>query len=121
MLICDSTILLLHLQEMYKILFENMKNSKRVCSGNTTIKNCRQTRDTARKSHTPITRHQEDKLGIATNQDGCKNRMDTNEDWKFSQVSYFVHFLWLEICKLYYLTDPRCQSPSAFVYGIKHF
>ena len=33
---------------------------------NTTITNCRQTRGTARKSHTAITRHQEDKLNKAT-------------------------------------------------------
>ena len=38
------------------------KNSKWVWSGNTTITNCRQSRGTARKSHSTITRHQEDKL-----------------------------------------------------------
>ena len=40
--------------------------SKLVWPGNTTITNCRQTHDTARKSHTTITRHQEDKLSKAT-------------------------------------------------------
>ena len=39
-----------------------MKNSKWVCSGNTTITNCREPRGTARKSRSTITRHQEDKL-----------------------------------------------------------
>ena len=38
------------------------KNSKWVWSGNTTITNSRQIQGTARKSHTTITRHQEDKL-----------------------------------------------------------
>ena len=42
------------------------KNSKRVWSGNTTNTNCRQTHGTARKSHTTITRHQEDKLSKVT-------------------------------------------------------
>ena len=32
-----------------------------VCSGNTTVTNCRQTGDTVMKSHTTITRHQRDK------------------------------------------------------------
>ena len=39
-----------------------INNSRRVWSGNTTITNWRQTHGTARKSHTTITRHQEDKL-----------------------------------------------------------
>ena len=43
-----------------------MKNSKRVRSGNNTITNCRQTHGTAMKSHTTITRYQEDKLSKAT-------------------------------------------------------
>ena len=42
------------------------KNSKWVRSGNTTITNCRQTHGTARKRHTTITRHQEDRLSKAT-------------------------------------------------------
>ena len=41
------------------------KNSKWVWSGKNTITNCRQTHGTARKSHTTITRHQEDKLSKA--------------------------------------------------------
>ena len=40
--------------------------SEWVWSGNTTIKNCRQTRDNVKKSHTTITRHQEDKQSKAT-------------------------------------------------------
>ena len=43
-----------------------IKNSKWVWSGNTTIPNCRQPLGTARKSHSTITRHQEDKLSKAT-------------------------------------------------------
>ena len=39
---------------------------KWVWSGNTTITNRRQPHGTARKSHSTITRHQEDKLGKAT-------------------------------------------------------
>ena len=39
---------------------------KCVWSRNTTITNCRQTHGTARKSHTTITRHQEDKQSKAT-------------------------------------------------------
>ena len=42
------------------------ENSKWVWSGNTRITNCRQTHGTARKSHTAITRHQEDKLSKVT-------------------------------------------------------
>ena len=42
------------------------KKIKWVWSGNTTIKICRQTHGTARKSHTTITRHQEDKPSKAT-------------------------------------------------------
>ena len=42
----------------------NLKNSKWVWSGNTTITNCRQTHDTVRKSHITITTHQEDKLKL---------------------------------------------------------
>ena len=41
-------------------------NSKWIWSGNTTITNCRQTHGTARKRHTTISRHQEDKLSKAT-------------------------------------------------------
>ena len=37
-----------------------------VWSGNTTITNCRQARGIVRKSHTTITRHQEDKQSKAT-------------------------------------------------------
>ena len=47
-------------------MYSNITNSKWVWSGNTTITNWRQTRGTARKSHTAITRHQEDKLSKAT-------------------------------------------------------
>ena len=43
----------------------NIKNSKWVWSGNTTITNCRQPRGTARKSRSTITRHQQDKLSKA--------------------------------------------------------
>ena len=43
-----------------------VKNSKWVWSGNTTITNRKQTHGTARKSHTTITRHQEDKPSKAT-------------------------------------------------------
>ena len=39
----------------------DVKNSKSVWSGNTTITNRRQTNGTARKSHTTITRHQENR------------------------------------------------------------
>ena len=42
-----------------------LKNRKKVWSGNTTITNCRQTHETARKSLTSITRYQEDKLSKA--------------------------------------------------------
>ena len=42
------------------------KNSKLVWSGNTTITNHRQPHGTARKSHSTITRYQEDKLSKAT-------------------------------------------------------
>ena len=42
-----------------------LEAAKIVRSGNTTITNCRQTHGTARKSHTTITRHQEDKLSKA--------------------------------------------------------
>ena len=41
------------------------KNSKRVLSGSTTISNCRQPHATARKSHSTIKRHYEDKLSKA--------------------------------------------------------
>ena len=44
----------------------NVKNCKWVWSGNTTITNFRQPHGTARKSHSTITRHQEDKLSKAT-------------------------------------------------------
>ena len=47
-------------------LFLVFKSSEKVSEydlGNTTLINCIQTQDTARKSHTKITRHQEDKLG----------------------------------------------------------
>ena len=44
----------------------NAKNSKWVWSGNTTITNRRQPHGTARKSHSTIMRHQEDKLSKAT-------------------------------------------------------
>ena len=43
-----------------------IKTSKWVWSRNTTITNCRQTHGTAKKSHTTITRHQEDKLSKTT-------------------------------------------------------
>ena len=43
-----------------------MKNSKWVWSGNTTITNRRQPHDITRKSHSTITRHQEDKLSKAS-------------------------------------------------------
>ena len=43
-----------------------MMNSKRVWLGNTTITNCRRTHSIARKSHTKITRHQEDKQSKPT-------------------------------------------------------
>ena len=42
------------------------KNDKWVWSEYTTITNCRQTRVTARKSHTTVTRHQENNLSKAT-------------------------------------------------------
>ena len=42
------------------------KNSNWVWSGNTTIINRRQPNGTSRKSHSTITRHQEDKLSKAT-------------------------------------------------------
>ena len=45
----------------------HFKTSKWVWSGNTTITNRRQPCDTARKSRSTITRHQEDKLSKATN------------------------------------------------------
>ena len=51
--------------EMIAVSF-SIKNSKWVWSGNTTITNRRQPHGTARKSHSPITRHQEDKLSKAT-------------------------------------------------------
>ena len=44
----------------------SLKNSKWVWSGNTTITNRRQPHGTARKSHSTVTRHQEDKLSKAT-------------------------------------------------------
>ena len=43
-----------------------IKNSKWVWSGNTTITNCSQTHVIVRKSHTAITRHQEDIQSKAT-------------------------------------------------------
>ena len=43
-------------------LLSTNQNSKWVWSGNTTITNRRQPHGTARKSHSTITRHQEDKL-----------------------------------------------------------
>ena len=46
--------------------FKRFENSKWVWSGNTTITNRRQPHGTARKSHTTITRHQEDKFSKAT-------------------------------------------------------
>ena len=45
---------------IYQYLQFRSKNSKWVWSGNTTITNCRQPCGTARKSHSTITRHQED-------------------------------------------------------------
>ena len=48
------------------VLGKTTKNSKWVWSGNTTIKNFRLTHGTARKSHTTITRRQEDKLSKET-------------------------------------------------------
>ena len=48
-----------------KIMNGMTKNSKWVWLGNTTIKNCRQPRSIAMKSHTTITRHQEDKQSRA--------------------------------------------------------
>ena len=57
------------------------KHSKRVLSGFTTITMRRQTQGTARKSHTTITRHQEDKKArqpaLSSPSDDCKTRMDT--------------------------------------------
>ena len=47
-------------------IYKYIKNSKRVCSGKTTITNCRQTRDIVRKSHTTIKRQQEYKQSKAT-------------------------------------------------------
>ena len=44
----------------------HIKHSKWVWSGNTTITNRRQSRGIARKSHSTITRHQEDKLSKVT-------------------------------------------------------
>ena len=48
------------------ILSYDPKNMKWGWSGYTTISNRRQTHGTARKSHTTITRHQEDKLSKVT-------------------------------------------------------
>ena len=56
----------LQIHEQHSNLHFQSKNSKWVWSGNTTITKCRQTHGTARKSHTTITRHQEDKLSKAT-------------------------------------------------------
>ena len=42
------------------------QNSKWVWSGNITVTNCRQTHDNVWKSHTAITRHQDDKQSKAT-------------------------------------------------------
>ena len=50
------------LDELNSISYEN---SEWVWSGNTTITNRRQPHGTARKSHSTITRHQEDKLSRA--------------------------------------------------------
>ena len=48
------------------LILKLFKNSKWVWSGNTTITNRKQTYGTTRKSHTTITRHQEDKLSKVT-------------------------------------------------------
>ena len=69
---CLYTLLGEKKMTFYLVFFNEMflscrvpKNSKWVWSGNTTITNCRQPRDTARKSRSTITRHQEDKLSKA--------------------------------------------------------
>ena len=56
------------------------KNSKWVWSRNTIITNCRQARCTMRKSHTTITRHQEDKQSKAT------TKMIAKLDWTESNT-----------------------------------
>ena len=46
--------------------WDDCETTKRVWSGNTAVTNCRQICNTTRKSHTIITRHQEDKQSKAT-------------------------------------------------------
>ena len=70
----------------------DIKNSKWVWSGNTTITNCRQTIDTARKSHTSITRHQEDKLSKARSS-LFMNKMIAKLDWTWSNAQQNIEQL----------------------------
>ena len=53
-------------QEVSSFPAGDHKKREWVWSGNTTITNCGQTHGAARKSHTTITRHQEDKLSKST-------------------------------------------------------
>ena len=61
-------------------------------SGNTTITNCRPTHGTARKSHTTITRHQEDKLSKATSS-LFPSKMNAKLEWTHSFVQQYIEQL----------------------------
>ena len=71
-----------------------LKNSKWVCSGNTTITNRRQPCGTARKSRSTITRHQEqikqsNQVSLP-HQDDCNTRMDIKlHTTKHKTITYF--------------------------------
>ena len=73
-------------------LYWHIENSKRVWSGNTTITDRRQPHGTTRKSHSTITRHQEDKLSKTTSS-LFPSKMIAIIEWTLSNVQQNIEQL----------------------------